>query len=1645
MDNPNWAPHSPVGLPCDEGSSLHHELSPSFALQLHSSSFSHSRTSLAPLTPIHDPRHTTTPPFTPNNPPNDSAACPPQVECGVFEVNVDVSELDVLEGENEESFERLVIPATPSPPTTPGEVSQPPSTHQEYLTQLPSSHSDAGSGSSPPRLRRSIRRRIEGDHPVDARIIRLSGEGERCGYHAIARALGGFTVQQVHTLLSATLDSIDDAPTLVSYTIMDDPLAGPEKVKKAKENFKKQKRFAEMRDAGDAEFYLASHAMGGDLSFLFVSPDEDGFTKKGMFPRAQTVCCVDPDAEISPTRKEVALHWCSYTGQSPSNSSISLPNHYDYMSYVMADGRVEPYRNMYVRETKKQYKDRIDLLSRVAHASTLAKQLERQLLDHTHDRSEKCTVRRTREVAAHDRSKSNHRVTGPSHSRRLQPALTTHPSTDTHSRTRPRVWRVIPRACENDFLAVMSPYFEEYHRLHQSGEEELHSCEQLVETILDLPARCLIRGRAATVRSLRQRLTGQSLHTTQLGKNAAAPTASRTQSLTDVNNVTVTNELSGNIAVQPAAAEHRLEESDAHADAQKVSHSVDHDCADDADIRAIRRAVSIVREGAPRNLSRATKALLQSPSVPINNDIIHQLRALHPAPVRSESFSELPQGGAIPIVSIEEELLFQLLKSRVDNGSSPGPSGWSGSHLQLIASRGSKHTRTGLCLLIQDICNGRFRGAVRERLLSCTLAPIWKRGANSGIRPIAMGEVMYKLAAHYCMAQVEVHLPKLFPRIQFGVKRAGGSEAAAQLVRATLEEARVRDSTSIALATDFKNAFNLMSRVSAWEKLLSTPETEAIWRMFRWAYSVSSPLLVFDRDELHTVLRSAEGTRQGDPFSAFTFALCMQQMYETAIHALPNCHGIAVLDDFTLIGPASDVFQAFDRLCESAPSYNMQLQVAKCKVLYDSDSTTINESTRALIHTGCAERHLEVTTKMEALGVMHGSDEMVSEHALETMESHALLFARIAHPAMPVQIGYQLLRFCAQPRLSFLARTVRPDLLEDAATAFDAMMVRCFMRLTQIDERAKSSLEPALTRDAVDVRISLPIRMGGMGLRPVTRYHHSAYFSSLAASLPAIYAAFPDLDVDATNISSQLEECRLEMKKHMDVSDEEKTIENIHTLVLGAPMKNHQLLQEGENDRDDSRSKVKSGRNRDRGAGVESVTVTANKRREECARVGQLLRMPLHTLWQQAHEASITSPAAADSFLRDISLQHHLTTRAELQLYESYLRSLSPYHQVTHTAIVLNKGVNEWMTVLPTESAYQLTNDQFCLAMRHRLGLLPFDSLAGKNCSNSCCLTGVEKKDHAKFNQDPDHFHSCAAHRRTHLTVRHNNIVQLLMQLARSVGFYASHEPNHHQRPVTVSQHVESTPVPLVDDHPQLDETMPAGWNDHADILLVKHDCRLYVDVAITRPTARSRLEKVSELKGVLSTPLFACRKFIERKHAKYDAIAHLNGYEMIPFIVESYGGLSLDAKQLLSRLASHSTQVSESEWLRHAMRSLSVALQAGNAFVVQAGMQQQLTSQLRHGMFQQSQKRYELKGRAKNAAATTSTRHIVNATHTIQPSSHSHTPHAHTAAATLPRLMMSTSRRRRVLASACVSSSISASIASLHNPSHTVTITRSS
>src|SRR4051794_18143469 len=102
---------------------------------------------------------------------------------------------------------------------------------------------------------------------------------------------------------------------------------------------------------------------------------------------------------------------------------------------------------------------------------------------------------------------------------------------------------------------------------------------------------------------------------------------------------------------------------------------------------------------------------------------------------------------------------------------------------------------------------------------------------------------------------------------------------------------------------------------------------------------------------------------------------------------------------------------------------------------------------------------------------------------------------------MPVQHSSLLLRCCQLPRLGYLARTAHPDQLTPAAQRFDQRAVRCWKTIHRITDEDLEFFAGEGCKDArvaahqLLLRISLPVSMGGMGIRPVQRIMHAAYLA----------------------------------------------------------------------------------------------------------------------------------------------------------------------------------------------------------------------------------------------------------------------------------------------------------------------------------------------------------------------------------------------------------------------------------------------------------------------------------------------------------------------------------------------------------------------
>jgi hypothetical protein len=252
-------------------------------------------------------------------------------------------------------------------------------------------------------------------------------------------------------------------------------------------------------------------------------------------------------------------------------------------------------------------------------------------------------------------------------------------------------------------------------------------------------------------------------------------------------------------------------------------------------------------------------------------------------------------------------------------------------------------------------------------------------------------------------------------------------------------------------------------------------------------------------------------------------------------------------------------------------------------------------------------------------------------------------------------------------------------------------------------------------------------------------------------------------------------------------------------------------------------------------------------------------RNDLSLLWQSAREHADSGDSAP--FLQHHRLQHDATHRIEQHRFNQLHAQSSDRRKALLTACSAPHAA-AFLSTLPTQPSYRVEGEALRLALRHRLGLLPFDSLATQCCS---CRFATS------FARNPDHFMSCEKFRRTQLTTRHNNVVQVLLDLAQHAGYTAIREPIHHVRPPGVAEQ----------------DPLSERYSQHADLLLLRHATRLYIDVAVLRPTAESKLK----LRATLDTLLASTRQVETAKHSKYAAIAKANGYCFSAFALETYGG----------------------------------------------------------------------------------------------------------------------------------------------------------
>jgi len=1401
------------------------------------------------------------------------------------------------------------------------------------------------------------------------RIISIPGTGCQCFWASIEKATG--TARETfRDLIRDTVQSIDDPQLLFNlgfWEQIDDWKELMEKgqqsvIQKKKDEYINSRIISTMEWATTREMLILSYAYQGKMNFRTVASSKE-----------QSILTRSPSTlhEVSDETMEIALYYSPY-----EFGGNNQPNHFDLFEYVMSDNSSTLHWKQTKSETHAQLMFRLQLLQKAADDMNTKKkndaiiksdkaladilykeengwESERESESEEKKESDadyiarvfKSGVKPAKSSPTRDQTKTTSQTKTPSNSAAAADRLSFSPkgrrskSTMTatnlsqrklHLHTSSTVRAVPPSSrsvswkqrrvsalreihrdnCEL-FRQSAGSLFEAY-RIH-AEKNDVDQCQRVAQAIMDYPSKSLIKKphmkqthiQRALIQSEAHVILEQAKRAEGIGATVGTVTVEDkpiervestvslsfdpTETAIDLTGLDDAkpqdHELNSIVESEECDSPHTYTDSDSDADSDQVT-------------RAVRNSVRIYNEGGPHSTSRAAMALGRTPEARMNAALKRKLRELHPS--SSNTIPPLPSQHSTDVIEIKH--LGQVLKTRIHNGSAPGPSGWTGSHLMMLW--GSKETavKKGMELFIRDICNGVFTDDMKQRLLACRLIPLSKK--NNGVRPVAVGEVFTKCAAHCVMSLIEDQMKTFFPSIQYGVKRSGGSETAAQLVRSVLDKSSLSHANVIVLKTDFKNAFNSVSRSLVWKTLLRYKQAEPILKAFHYQYADPSPLLVYHQGKLFDEIKSTEGVRQGCPFAAFAFALTVQSLYESAIQAAQHCHGVSIQDDLSIIGPADEVMKVYDYILQHAASeFSLELCIEKCQVYIP---TTVNDSTSIIDM--CRARKLHHDDHMESLGVMYGSDEQVEQYCEKSVSDSELFFRALTHPEMPAQIASSLLRYCGIPRLGYLARTAHPDRLHTAAKRFDQLTLDTLLNVIDLDHRSLSAQESNLkddtnsesyvSREEILTRLRLPISLGGLGVRSVELIRHAAYFSSLMQTLPEFLTLYADChDANTfkqTLIAKELKQCRDAL---IDTGATQKHV---------TPAKQSTLDQWcGQKSSEPSHVIVASA--------TQSVTSPHST-------------SPLHSSPSPALVQSIDeSLAAAVRFVKEkqsnvfstaIKLQQQITHSIEKNKFIHLFNSASRYQQTIMTALTMNVNSSSFLTAIPTqhEAGYRMNNERFRLSIRHRLGLMPYDELVSEECLS--CLTRTIRR--PSFLADPDHLHSCTVETGASVSKRHHQLVLTLMKLAKSVGYHTTVEPNFP--PIITTTHDEHTKQLVYATHQS---------RERGDLLLIRGNQVILIDVSITRPTSTANMRlhaKINETAGI------AAAAVEKRKHATYDVECKLHGWRLVPFVLESYGGLGSEANKLLLDMAEHDD--SPLEFILHARNLLSVALQSGNADV---------------------------------------------------------------------------------------------------------------
>ena len=442
----------------------------------------------------------------------------------------------------------------------------------------------------------------------------------------------------------------------------------------------------------------------------------------------------------------------------------------------------------------------------------------------------------------------------------------------------------------------------------------------------------------------------------------------------------------------------------------------------------------------------------------------------------------IPDEPPPPASSFSEDDVRKAVSS-FPEGTAPGPSGFRASYLKqaINCPSGSQANRTlrALTAFVNNAAAGKLPLEAASFFCGASLHAANKKTPGT-YRPIAVGEVLRRLVAKCLAFKLSPQASTFLQPRQVGVKTRGGTEAVIHSVQAILNNPAIPANSKWVVQIDFKNAFNTIDRSTFLAEVRKC--LPGLSAFVEWCYGANSRL-VFGED----IIYSSTGVQQGDPLGPLLFAICLHLLIRRIEEAAPDLLiNVWYLDDGVLVGDPKSVLAAFEAIKELSPTLGLELNLEKSTLWRcpEARADQTQSSINTIVQLGIPEVQPD---GFVLLGAPVGNEAFARATVAARVEKLAELLVKVSSLQNP-QIQLSLVRSCfGLPKFAYCLRTCDPASVIDEFGSFDTAQCRALSDIAGT---------PLSTQDPAWILASLPVSLGGLGLRSAAIHSPAAFVAS---------------------------------------------------------------------------------------------------------------------------------------------------------------------------------------------------------------------------------------------------------------------------------------------------------------------------------------------------------------------------------------------------------------------------------------------------------------------------------------------------------------------------------------------------------------------